>query len=296
MGWTLILFVLSALVPGLIVAQDEGSSRDTAQARNSRKLASREIAQLPTGRATASWYAGPARRDLDLLVHFHGNEEVAARNFEASGLDAVLLVVNFRGLSSAYAEPFRTTPDLFDQLLETCLRQVREAGQAEADASWRHVYVSSFSAGYGAVREILKSPASFARIRGLLAADSIYAGLAQEQPGRQVDPAHMADFLRFARLAAESPHTKILLLTHSQLETPYASTGETADYLLQALELRRDSVLSPDEAAEPGPRLLSRAARGGFTVLGYSGTTGEDHLWHLREIHRWWADLHPRIE
>src|SRR5207302_384225 len=96
------------------------------------------------------------------------------------------------------------------------------------------VVVSSFSAGFGGVRALLKVPEHFARIDGLIMADSIYCGYAGEPKEHRVDPALMDGFRRFAAEAAAG--RKAFLLTHSALVPDgYASTAETADFLIHAL-------------------------------------------------------------
>ena len=96
----------------------------------------------------------------------------------------------------------------------------------------------------------------------------------------------MRDFRRFAQLA--SAGEKCFIITHSDVKTPYASTRETADDLLQFVQLRRESVTP----RRTGPLVLrSRALRGKFRVMGYEGETGEDHLHHLRHIAQWWKLL-----
>jgi hypothetical protein len=68
----------------------------------------------------------------------------------------------------------------------------------------------------------------------------------------------------------------------AQLPEGYASTTETADYLLAQLGLVRRAA---DAEAWPGGlRLLSRGGRSGFEVLGFEGTSPEDHMRHLRNI------------
>jgi hypothetical protein len=72
----------------------------------------------------------------------------------------------------------------------------------------------------------------------------------------------------------------------------FASTTETADYLLGKLGLKRRLTL------EWGParmQQLSEARQGGLRVLGYAGNSGPDHIDQLHalpEILRW-LDLKP---
>ena len=57
-----------------------------------------------------------AKSPLDLLVHFHGHPPLVASNFIRSDLPGALVVLNERGLSSAYARPYRD-PGAFESLL-----------------------------------------------------------------------------------------------------------------------------------------------------------------------------------
>jgi hypothetical protein len=91
----------------------------------------------------------------------------------------------------------------------------------------------------------------------------------------------MADFLRFARLAADG--SKQFILSHSQqVPEGYASTTETADYLMARLGLDRNAVAA--ESWPGGLTLVSRGGRGRFEVLGFDGHAAEDHMRHLRAI------------
>lgn len=250
------------------------------------ELQTTDVIPLARGRIQVSWLSSPVGPSRDLLIHFHGSQPLMAENFIKARIDGVLVTVNFNGLSSVYADPFRESPQRFQEVLDRAMAELRERGLATDETRWRRVCVSSFSAGYGAVREILKTPESFQRIDGLLAADSIYAGLEKGVSRRQVNQQQMRDFREFARLASEGKKT--FVVTHSYLETPYASTFETADDLLQFVAAKREAPAG--QSGEPLV-LRSRAEVGHFTVLGYAGNTGEAHMDHLRHIATWWRRL-----
>lgn len=221
----------------------------------------------------------------DLLIHFHGAVDTIRRAMERCGLEATVVVVNQPGLSAAYAAPFRDDPALFARLLAAPARPRGEAAVA-APPPWRRVTLSSFSAGYGAVREILRDPAALDRVDAIVAADSIYAGLDETGAAgaaRRVDPRDMAGFRAFAAAAARGE--KVFVVTHSAQPTPYASTTETADDLLAHVGLEREAIAAA--AGEEFPQ-VSRAVRGGLEVLGFAGASAPAHLFHLRAIDRWW--------
>lgn len=220
-----------------------------------------------------------------LLIHFHGAPKTLQAAFERTDLDAVLVIVNFPGLSSAYSKPFASDPRLFDEILERTKRTLPSETNYHA-FEWKRVSLSSFSAGYGAVREILKAPKAAQQVDDIVAADSIYAGLQEDEPSRQVDEVNMRDFLEFAKKAAQSK--KRFTISHSSQSTPYASTTETANYLLRALKLgRRERVLSHTDQM----RQLSIASVGQFVVLGFAGESGQHHMQHLHHIDLFWNTL-----
>lgn len=216
---------------------------------------------------------------VDLVVHFHGASEVVQREFSAAGLQAVLVIVNYRGLSSAYETPF-SEPALFSTLLNETMRGLKTRGLVAPAVRWRRVCVSSFSAGFGAVRALLKVPAYFERIDALYLADTLYAGYVEESGKRTVNPANMRDFRHFAAEAVAG--RKTMIITHSYLEPgSYAGTHETADDLIAFVGATRRPV---DEPGPDGMRIISRVDRGNFHVYGCAGTTGEDHMAHLRNM------------
>ncbi len=211
--------------------------------------------------------------------------EVVKDAFVRSDLKGALVVVNFPGLSSAYSGPFQADAKLFQQIIERANRAVANAASLDdKTVHWQHICLSSFSAGYGAVREILKVPAHFELIDSTFAADSIYAGLRQEQPERQINEQQMRDFLKFASMAVDGK--KVFVVSHSAQVTPYASTTETADYLLRSLGIVRYPKTTTWR------RTLcqqSQATRGQFSVLGFGGESGQDHLQHLHNIDLLWT-------
>jgi hypothetical protein len=238
------------------------------------------IVELDEGRMFVPPQYSASGQQFDVLIHFHGDWNVVRRNFERSRLNAVLIVLNYKGLSTAYSKPFRDARR-FREVLEEVTRALRKEGIIDVTSHLGRVYLSSFSAGYGAVRAILQRPADFQIIDGILMADSIYAGF--EGDDRKVDPQNMQAFRRFAAAAAEG--NKVFVLTHSYLHTPtYASTKETADDLIDFVGAERDA--SPPVAAV-GMKLQRSHRRRSFVVLGYAGTDGEDHLQHLRHIGTW---------
>ena len=226
---------------------------------------------------------------LDVLIHFHGDREVVLDNCRMARLRGVLVVVNYKGLSEAYRVPF-SDQQRFARLLIEVRNSLRQSGHLSSSGELGRVDISSFSAGYGAVREIIKQREYFERITGVLMADSIYAGYSGEASRREVNRQNMAGFLELAKSAIAGQ--KVFIITHTQLKTTgYASTSETADYLITSLNLNfaplGEFVDNFPSQGRPELKLLTKTESGGFRVLSYAGDDGPSHLEHLRQIGRW---------
>jgi hypothetical protein len=222
-------------------------------------------------------YTPPDGR-VHVIVHLHGAPAVCERNLKRSGVEAVLVNVTLNGLSGVYTEKFKN-PETFQTLLRETTAKLRELKVAD-NPSIERLTVTSFSAGFGGVRELLKSDDIYKRLDTLVMADSIYAGYKPGADSRQVEPKHMEGFLRFARDAAEGKKT--LVISHCQLQPDgYASTGETADYLLAELGIKREAV---DEVWADDWQCTSHCQRKGFRVYGFAGDAGKDHMRHLQNL------------
>src|SRR5437868_5603636 len=214
----------------------------------------------------------PGADGSELILHLHGGT-AAEKGLARSGRTAVLVSVAIPGLSLVYTERFKT-PQTFARILDETQAKLKELGVAP-EPRIRRVIVSSFSAGFGGVREMLKDPATFARIDALVMADSIYAGYAGDPAQRRVEPNNMDGFRKFAREAAAG--RKWFLLSHCDLQPDgYASTKETAEYLIAQLGGTREAVSEPWPA--DGLKLTSRYRKGQFEAYGFAGDAGADHM------------------
>jgi hypothetical protein len=156
--------------------------------------------------------------------------------------------------------------------------------------------LSSFSAGYGAIRAILADADHYARVDAVLLADSLhasYGAIADPAAPRATDPAVDASTLEvFLKLASDaSAGRKRFTVMHSEVYPgTYASTTETADVLLKAVGLSRRPLL---KTGPVGMQQLSEARRGQFAVVGYAGNSAPDHLDHLYALGHWLREWTP---
>jgi hypothetical protein len=219
----------------------------------------------------------------DVLVHFHGDPQTYWNNAKYANLNAMIVTVNYSGLSSAYSTPFADS-SLFQTVLNDALTKARQQSDIPDTLQWDKLAVSSFSAGYGAVREILKSSTYRSDIDMLLTADSLYATTAGD--GTPLD-SQMVDYKTFAGLAKSG--SKTFLFSHSQVPTyTYETTEECGDELMQYL----GTSASAYNVNGLGTLNFYRYAQtGNFRLWGALGTDGDSHLEHLRYIGEFLEEL-----
>ena len=236
--------------------------------------------QTPTGRreklevGTLYLPAGLPSRPT-LLVFFHGDAwipEVAAQTNRVAAIG----VLAGEG-SGVYTRLF-ADPQRFPRLL-------KEA-QAKAHKPFARVILGGWSAGCGALRQILKSPESYARVYSVICIDGVHTDYVEGKPGPQessLTEDNLQVWLHLGRDAMAG--RKRFMITHSEIfPGTYASTTETADFLLKQLHVPRRAVL---KWGPMGMQQLSEASRGKFLVRGYAGDSAPDHVDQLHSLPAW---------
>lgn len=231
----------------------------------------------------AGWKA--SGDSLAVLVHFHGAPWVVEQCAEQAGLNAVVLALNPGGLGGAYSKAF-ANPDVFEYILDVALQQLRKEGLAGSDARWGPLALSSFSAGYGAIREILYSAEYFNRVNGIALADSLHASLADDPTSkgqsRALNAEQMRPFVEYARLAAEGKKT-LVVSRSSILPYNYSGTPETLAFLIREVGGKEEPV-KPPAADKTGMTLLMKFDKGNFHARGYAGIGAADHMDHFYQM------------
>lgn len=204
--------------------------------------------------------------EAPLFVHFHGGTWIP--EVAAAKLPAAVIAVQLGGGSATYAKPF-ADPRAFAELLD-------EAGE-KSGRGLDLRGLTAWSAGYGAVREVLKVPENYERVPSVLLLDGLHCGYVNGKPGPLESELVVDDlsvFVKFAKDAAGG--RKRFLLTHTEIfPGTFASTTETADHVLKELDLARRPVL---RWGPMGTQILCEAGRGGFRLLGFAGNSAPDHV------------------
>lgn len=206
----------------------------------------------------------------DLVIHFHGSAWLPFQSAEATGKPLIVAAVNLGGGSRRYSIPF-DDPGVYRLLVERIAAQTPPI---------QRTWLTAFSAGYGAVRNILREQPE--TVDGVLLLDGLHASyIPRGKPlaeGGALDTASLETFVQYAQRAANF-ETRFVI-THSEIfPGTFASTTETADHLLAALSLRRTPVL---EWGPLGMQQLSEVSAGSFLLLGFAGNTAPDHVDHFQ--------------
>ncbi len=217
-----------------------------------------------------------AAKPFPLIVHFHGAPWLVEHLVRERRPQAALITVQIGAGSRVYSDAF-ADPARFATLLTEASSKLAEL--AGLPATWDSIALTSFSAGYGAIRSVLSRPDDFKRIGSVVLADSLHASYVGDAAAPRaadlpVDETTLEPLLKFAEEAAAG-RTR-MWITHSEVYPgTFASTTETGNALLRRLSLSRQPVLKPGPI---GMQQLSEAARGGFHLAGYAGNSAPDHV------------------
>lgn len=246
----------------------------------------------------------------DLVIHFHGNTELVKESLYATKLNTVVLIMNLGIGSAVYEDRFAYT-GMFPEILDRIRTTLTKRGLR--DASLRHLALTAWSAGYGAIARILDQPALVEKVNAVLLLDSPHVGFSTGT--HELCPGRLAPFERFAKQAVEG--NKLFSITHSNI-TPngdYGSTRATSNAILKHVGATRtpggEATTVPTLAAVDGvlPKksLLAlvpdtEAHLGGLHVRGYAGDQAEQHIMHLVQMSvtalpdliRYWSMPTPR--
>lgn len=200
---------------------------------------------------------------------------------------AALITVNLGSGSRVYGEPFGRA-EMFQELIDEAGRKL------DLNKGWSSITLVGFSAGYGAIRAILRHDVNFQKVDNVLLLDGIHASYVPEgkrlADGGVIKADDLDPYIKFAREAVAGK--KKFMISHSEIfPATYASTTECVDYLLSTLGLKRKPKL---KAGPVGMQQLSEVDVKGFHIRGYAGNTGADHGDQLQAMPEWLTVLKIR--
>jgi len=208
---------------------------------------------------------------FDVMFHFHGHE--AVRKEWVQVMDGAVLVGIDLGNGSGPYESSFADPTVFKTLLASVEQAMSRRSGLNARA--RRIGLSAWSAGYGAVQQIIAQPLGRQRVDSVILLDGLHCGYRNNS----LNELQIGAFVDFARRAAA--RDKFMMVSHSSIIPPgYASTTETANFLVHKLGGRAHPA-RPRPGDPMGLELISRFSKGDFHVRGFSGNDKMDHCAHI---------------
>lgn len=228
-------------------------------------------------------FAGPKvnpKKAVPLIIHFHGAAWLMEYHIAKHFPNAALITVNLGSGSRVYGTPF-SQPEMLNNLIDEASKVL------DLKKGWSSITLVGFSAGYGAIRAILRHEANFQKVDNVLLLDGIHASYVPEgqrlADGGIIKADDLDSYIKFAQAAVLGK--KNFMISHSEIfPATYASTTECVDYLLNALSLKRNAEL---KTGPIGMQQLSRVDAKRFHIRGYAGNTGADHGDQLYAMPEW---------
>ena len=228
---------------------------------------------------------------FDLIVHFHGNTDLALESYDAVGTGAAIVVMNHGVGSGAYEDRY-SNPQALSDVLERSAQAVKARGLANAHV--RRLSLVGWSAGYGAALKIVDHAPFADRVDAIILLDGLHIGF--REGSSVVDKMPLMPIERFARRAADGD--KLFVITHSNIDpVNYLGVKATTDVLLKDLGIERRAIsgrttlpiLSAMHGVLPKDDLRalerrSEAHKGGLTIRGYGGDSPAHHIAHLMQM------------
>ena len=251
-------------------------TREHPRLAEARPPGRREALELGTLFVPARLEAKPGRPGMaPLLVMFHGGAWLP----EVAGHEASTAVIGIQlGAGSGGYGAAVSEARVFPALIEEAERR--------AGLRFHPITLAGWSAGCGALRELLRQPGALSRVDRVVAIDGIHTDYVDGKPGpleSRLGTTNLAPWLAFAREAMAG--RKALLVLHTEIfPGTFASTTETADWLIRELGLRRRAV------ARWGPMgtvLLSDTRAGRLRIQGCAGNAAPDHVDLLHALPDW---------
>ncbi len=213
---------------------------------------------------------------FDVMIHFHGHD--AVRKEWVQVMNGTVLVGIDLGIGSGPYSTAFSAPNSFEKLVQSVeAAMAKHTGKKNAHV--RHVGISAWSAGYGAVIQILEQDYAKKNVDTVVLLDGLHCGYT----GKTLNAVQIQPVIDFAKLAARGK--KFMFVSHSSIIPPgYASTTETAHYLIEQVGGRVHKT-HPRASDPMGLDLIGRFDKGNFHVRGYAGNDKMDHCAHIGLYH-----------
>lgn len=246
-------------------------------------IAGGKVTPIQVGDLTATLFVPdrwkPSKRNT-LYAHFHSADWYVVSEYQRAGIKHPVLVCNFGQGSTVYAKPFAQVGSF-----QPWLDKVAESMQIKP-TSIAHLRFTSFSAGYGAVRNLVADPDVLKKLDMVILSDSLYASLdPADPPSRKVLKEHLDCWMPLVEKAKRKKASVVMTTSQIQPES-YAGTFEVAQQLVELAGGKMQSHFEGDIAAlDPADqRILRTYSEGRWSVWSYAGKTPLAHMTQARHM------------
>ncbi len=224
----------------------------------------------------------------DLWIHFHGPSWLTFQEHERANTGAIVMNVSVGEGSTIYgkfAEKYPKIQDLFDiASSEVDLWRMENGVTKYKELKLKRARITSFSAGYGAVRNYLKNAENSEKIQSIILCDSLYASLNPANPERSALPEHLAPFANYIK-STKNNEKSFLLSVSSVKTTNYACSEECAIELLKQVSGTWTYPAAESiQAKDPNFPLIRYWQEGSNAILHYGGDAANAHTTHYRSL------------
>ncbi len=269
------LWIAAALTSAALAQQSQNPSPMVEHSRTHPRLTEQTAPGRREKLELGELFVPPGLRSgkhATLLFFFHGGtwlpELAGARNHMA------VVAVQAGSGSGTYVRLFEDRQRFLKLLAEA---------ESKAHLQFGRVILGGWSAGCGALRQILQDPASYSRVNAALLIDGIHTDYIDGKPGpleSKIGTENLDVWLKLGRDAIAG--RKRVVVTHSEIfPGTFASTTETADYLAVQLGLKLHPIL---KWGPMGTQEISEAAAGRFRMIGFAGNSAPDHVDQLHSL------------
>lgn len=216
-----------------------------------------------------------ASAGTDIVLFFHGAAWCSEQNFFDARKNAVIVSITVKnyGYPGVLRDPQNLRAVLEETTKTLALNDITSKPLG-------NICLASFSGGYSAIREILKQEEFLPHITDVVLADSLYP--AKNKDTGKIEPESIQPFVNYAQRAARSEAGFWFTHLYPPEEQHQGNTTTlAASYLIEQVGAKKTDATG---ANSRGAKLLYRADKGNFHVLGYSGMTTQDHFEHFYSI------------
>ncbi len=230
------------------------------------------------------------QQNLSIQVHFHGPDwHMIQESIDRGSTDP--LISSYAGEGSTVYKNLMIAPGTLESWLAAVMVKLKERG-APSNAIFNAYDLTSFSAGYGAIRELVQQPTVFKRIRKVVLGDSMYGSLQSTNPRVPLD-AHITVWEPLARAAMRGDKTFVVSVSSVPTST-YASSSECLDALVKRVG---GSWANADPtwpcSQDPSFPLLRYFESRRFFAWHYGGSDAAAHNTQARHFADIWKAIDP---